>query len=187
MHLIESSYIAAGSSGKGGGFIARDWHGPSTASLGELSFNLHAELASEHNGTERWGYRRLQTYSIDSDVRSIGKKRVHVPDAKWISGVAGTISRIGGVDSTGQVHPFQMTNALVDLSKERGVNVIIGEVSDVTFGKDGLPSRVQVTTDGGEEIIQATDVVFAAGPWTGKLAMKLLGAKAGRAVEIEPR
>lgn len=187
IHLIESSYIAAGSSGKGGGFIAKDWHGASTTSLGELSFNLHAELASKHNGAERWGYRRLQTLSIDGDARSTKKKKVSVPDAEWISKIAGSIRSIGNEETTGQVHPFQMTNALVELSKERGVNVVLGEASGITLGANGSPSQVTVTVDGEEKFIEATDVVFAAGPWTGKLAKKLLGSKAGRASEIEPR
>ncbi|KAF8317063.1 FAD dependent oxidoreductase, partial [Clavulina sp. PMI_390] len=176
------------SSGKGGGFIAKDWYPVSTSSLGELSFQLHAELAEEHNGVERWGYRRLNTLSVDGDARAArsSKKLVDVPEAKWIAPVKGSIRSIGTVESTAQVHPFQLTNALVELSKEKGLNVIIGEASGVIFGDDGKPTGVKISSSDGEEMIEATDVVFTAGPWTGDLALKLLGEKAGRAAEIEP-
>lgn len=33
-----------------------------------LSFKLHAELAAEHNGAERWGYRKLQCGTITATV-----------------------------------------------------------------------------------------------------------------------
>ena len=119
--LVESSYIAAGSSGKGGGFIAKDWHGSSTSSLGKLSFDLHSELADEYGGAKKWGYRRLKTLSVDGDARpksSRKKKTVTVEGAEWIKPVTGTINTIGTEDTTAQVHPFQLTNALVDLAKE---------------------------------------------------------------------
>ena len=35
--------------------------------------------------------------------------------------------------------------------------------------------------------IPATDIVFAAGPWTSNLANKLLGKRAGAVLDIEPR
>lgn len=187
--MVESSYIAAGSSGKGGGFIAKDWHGASTSALGKLSFDLHAELAAEYDGARAWGYRRLQTLSVEGDARSKKKKKVSVEGADWITTVSGTISTIGTESTTAQVHPFQLTNALMEQAKERGVRVVNGEATGVKFADDGTPSQVLVTKEAGgaEEAIDATDVVFAAGPWTGKLARKLLGGKAGRAIEIEPR
>jgi len=57
IHLVEASpELFASASGHAGGFLARDWYGPATASLGALSFDLHKQLAAEHNGRERWGY-----------------------------------------------------------------------------------------------------------------------------------
>ena len=52
--LLEATSIAAGASGKAGGLLAL-WAYPS--SLVPLSFRLHAELAKEHGGDHRWGYR----------------------------------------------------------------------------------------------------------------------------------
>lgn len=56
IHLIEATGIASGASGKAGGLLAL-WAYPS--SIVPLSFRLHRELANEHGGEKRWGYRRL--------------------------------------------------------------------------------------------------------------------------------
>jgi glycine/D-amino acid oxidase-like deaminating enzyme len=59
--LIEGSKeLAPAASGKSGGFLALDWHGSSTASLAELSYDLHNQLAKEGSGTKRWGYREVE-------------------------------------------------------------------------------------------------------------------------------
>ncbi|KAM0332979.1 hypothetical protein ACHAQA_001636 [Verticillium albo-atrum] len=63
--LLEATSIAAGASGKAGGLLAL-WAYPQA--LVPLSYRLHAELASEHGGAERWGYRRLECGSFDATV-----------------------------------------------------------------------------------------------------------------------
>ena len=62
--ILDPSAPASGASGKSGGFIARNWAGPASASLAELSFRLHHVLAREHDGAEKWGYRRCRAVSI---------------------------------------------------------------------------------------------------------------------------
>ncbi|KAI9778315.1 MAG: hypothetical protein M1816_004136 [Peltula sp. TS41687] len=54
--LLEATKIAGGASGKAGGLLAL-WAYPSC--IVPLSYRLHAELAAEHNGRERWGYRHV--------------------------------------------------------------------------------------------------------------------------------
>ncbi|EQL02246.1 oxidoreductase [Ophiocordyceps sinensis CO18] len=55
--LLEAApTVAAGASGRAGGLLAR-WAYPSC--LVPLSYKLHAELAAEHDGAQRWGYRKL--------------------------------------------------------------------------------------------------------------------------------
>jgi len=57
IHIVEASpQLFASASGHAGGFLARDWFGPAVASLGALSFDLHRQLAEEHNGRGKWGY-----------------------------------------------------------------------------------------------------------------------------------
>ncbi|SPN97661.1 uncharacterized protein DNG_01174 [Cephalotrichum gorgonifer] len=63
--LLEATSIAAGASGKAGGLLAL-WAYPD--GLVQLSFRLHAELAAQHGGEARWGYRRLKCGSLGAKV-----------------------------------------------------------------------------------------------------------------------
>ncbi|KAK0739523.1 FAD dependent oxidoreductase-domain-containing protein [Apiosordaria backusii] len=63
--LLEATAIAAGASGKAGGLLAL-WAYPQ--SLVPLSYRLHKKLAAEHNGAERWGYRRVGCGTITATV-----------------------------------------------------------------------------------------------------------------------
>lgn len=63
--LLEATAIASGASGKAGGLLAL-WAYPSC--LVPLSYRLHAELAEEHGGAERWGYRRVTCGSLTAAV-----------------------------------------------------------------------------------------------------------------------
>ncbi|KAI2610587.1 FAD dependent oxidoreductase [Hypoxylon sp. NC1633] len=58
--------IAGGASGKAGGLLAL-WAFPSN--IVPLSFRLHDELAKEHGGDKRWGYRRCYASQIDCRAR----------------------------------------------------------------------------------------------------------------------
>lgn len=71
-------------SGKAGGFLAADWHDRRTASLAALSFKLHEELAKEHDGVDKWGYRKVTTLNVEVNAK---KRTKHVPDADWLSSV----------------------------------------------------------------------------------------------------
>jgi len=62
--ILDPCPPASGASGKAGGFIARNWAGSATASLAELSFRLHDELAQRYGGAEKWGYRRCRAVSV---------------------------------------------------------------------------------------------------------------------------
>lgn len=64
--LLEATSIAAGASGKSGGLLAL-WAYPQC--LVPLSYRLHRELAAEHGGAEKWGYRRLRCGSVAAVVK----------------------------------------------------------------------------------------------------------------------
>lgn len=68
--LLEATKIAGGASGKAGGLLAL-WAYPS--SLVPLSFRCHEELAAEHDGPSRWGYRRCHSASIVCQGRQLKK------------------------------------------------------------------------------------------------------------------
>jgi glycine/D-amino acid oxidase-like deaminating enzyme len=55
--IIEAAKIANGASSKAGGLLA-SWASP--GNLAALSFDLHGQLATEHNGADLWGYRRVR-------------------------------------------------------------------------------------------------------------------------------
>lgn len=59
--IIEGTKIAAGASGYSGGFLAKDWHGRATEDLAAMSYELHAQLAKENGGADKWGYRTVET------------------------------------------------------------------------------------------------------------------------------
>jgi len=65
--LLEATSIAAGASGKAGGLLAL-WAYPSC--LVPLSYRLHRDLAAEHNGAQRWGYRRVGCGTIGATVKA---------------------------------------------------------------------------------------------------------------------
>ncbi|RKF75341.1 putative oxidoreductase C1F5.03c [Golovinomyces cichoracearum] len=90
--IIEATSFASAASGKAGGLLAT-WAYPSC--IVPLSYQLHAELASEHNGTERWGYRGLHCAS----VRAMGKPSE--PDSDCSTPI---------VDSNGWKKNTQMNN-----------------------------------------------------------------------------
>ncbi|KAI1777299.1 FAD dependent oxidoreductase [Hypoxylon cercidicola] len=58
--------IAGGASGKAGGLLAL-WAFPSN--IVPLSFRLHDELAKEHGGDKRWGYRRCYASQVECRAR----------------------------------------------------------------------------------------------------------------------
>lgn len=69
--LLEATSIASGASGKAGGLLAL-WAYPEC--LVPLSYRLHRELAEQHGGAEKWGYRRLGCGSIGAVVPNAGTK-----------------------------------------------------------------------------------------------------------------
>lgn len=72
--LLEASQIAGGASGKAGGLLAL-WAYPS--SIVPLSYQLHAQLAAEHGGEERWGYRAVHCGQIDCLGRQLPEEGRH--------------------------------------------------------------------------------------------------------------
>lgn len=70
--LLEATTIAGGASGKAGGLLAL-WAYPS--SIVPLSYKLHKELAEEHGGAERWGYRAVWCGQVDCVGRNLPERK----------------------------------------------------------------------------------------------------------------
>jgi glycine/D-amino acid oxidase-like deaminating enzyme len=148
--LLEASSIAGGASGKAGGLLGL-WAYPS--SLVPLSYRLHKELAEEHGGAERWGYRAVHVAQVDClgkkpektsnsngapkqenanvslqkrTKEALGKLRAAgVPkELDWIDPEALRFyDEMGTPATTAQVHPFQFTTAMAELAREAGVDI----------------------------------------------------------------
>ncbi|KAI0446672.1 FAD dependent oxidoreductase [Xylaria telfairii] len=85
--LLEATSIAAGASGKAGGLLGL-WAYPMC--IVPLSYRLHAELAAEHDGAAKWGYRRLECGQIAATVKGRDSKA----KAKRRKSTAGKAKRV---------------------------------------------------------------------------------------------
>lgn len=152
--LIEALKLANGASGKAGGLVA-GWAYPTN--LSKLSFDLHDQLAQDHNGTEVWGYRRVrcgqltaaapeqkETQSQESNTRSaidLGKlwardskdSSILPQDLDWFDNKsAQAYEEFADTSSTAQVHPFLFTNSMAKLAEQGGAKIILGEVKHIS-------------------------------------------------------
>lgn len=98
------------------------------------------------------------------------KTAIFPSELDWIKAEAvKSYTELGGPTNTAQVHPFLFTAAIARLAQSRGVEVIIGSVTELVHNKDSgtVESVVYETKDTSQShTIPATDVVVAAGPWT---------------------
>lgn len=192
--IIEAQSIASGASGKAGGLLAL-WAYP--ACIVPLSYKLHAELAEEHNGAERWGYRTLHVGSIRAKgkvynaevkgeedgggeewqklpkTKNRGKTLASIPkDLDWFDQecIKG-YSEMGTPETTAQVHPYLFTTEILKLAEERGVKVVYGSVTATdSFGDNGVRGVTYEEKDTRHiRTLAASDVVLAAGPWTSRI------------------
>lgn len=83
IHIVDSaSELLLSASGYSGGFLAKDWFSPASASLGELSFRLHKELADANDGPQHWGYAPSIAYSLAISRRGVSGKKAKNKD--WL-------------------------------------------------------------------------------------------------------
>ena len=157
--VVERTGVACAASGKSGGFLALDWcDGTPLEALARRSFALHAELAREIPGD--WGYRRLTTYGGVAGPRALrdGRRGLH-----WLSERVSLGGRLGGPETTAQVHPGRFTEALMRAAETNGARLRIGAVTGLLH--DGGGGRVcGALVDGAP--VEADAVVIAMGPWS---------------------
>ena len=166
--VVERSGVACAASGKSGGFLALDWcDGSPLGPLARASFALHAELAREL-GTD-YGYRRMDTFMLAARERGAVTGGHRVAPPHWLDGAGVVTAALGSTETTAQVHPARFTAALLDAAAARGCTLRIGVVEEVVR-REGAARGVMV--DG--ETIEADAVVLAMGPWTGRVAGRLL-------------
>ncbi|KAI9843784.1 MAG: hypothetical protein M1838_002471 [Thelocarpon superellum] len=193
--VLEASKIAGGSSGRAGGLLAL-WAYPSC--LVPLSYGLHAELAQEHGGEERWGYRRLHCGQLVAKARprarnltkgyagggasvSLQKRDKETLSTRQAAGLPADLDWVvaksveeyeamGDPDTTAQVHPFQFTTSMAALATEKGAHIHLGSVTDIVV-ENGAVRSVAYRDQQTSKLhtIPASTVVLSAGPWTQRI------------------
>ena len=149
VEATESPFQSA--SGYSGGFLAKDWFSPASASLGELSFRLHRELADDFDGRKNWGYSKSTALSMSLEDVGVKGKRQRGKDwllegtsrrevasggsrggdllredgsPAWITPQeGGTLEVISSEDGCAQVEPYLICRWLLDRCVERGVKL----------------------------------------------------------------
>lgn len=155
--VIERTGVANAASGKSGGFLALDWCDTyELRDLARRSFALHGELAAELDGAA-WGYRPLTTYA--GHARAIGRE--HAPGLPWLGGAVDLDGRLGGPETTAQVHPALFTQAMLQAAQSHGATLVMGEVTGLLL-HDGRAVGAEL----GERSVPGDAVVIAMGPWS---------------------
>ncbi|MCJ1460165.1 hypothetical protein MMC28_010544 [Mycoblastus sanguinarius] len=191
IHLVEACpELFASASGYAAGFLARDWFSPQLAKLGELSFDLHKQLAEENDGYERWGYTRSTGTSLAeaaaggenwliagvsrsaaAEESSSGVGDVEDGRPRWLQGT-GDISVISGGGTTAQVDPPHLCHFLLDSCLARGVQLHKSACPiSVSRAENGDLSSVTIEDTSNQETktIPCSHLVIAGGAWTPKI------------------
>jgi len=155
--VIERKKVAAAASGKGGGFLARDWGNAITQQLHKVSFKLHEELATTL-GIE--SYRKLPVLSVVPGERS-SRTRTICP---WLDGEFAD-SQVMDSNGGAQVAPLELCTKLMDAAVSRGAELRIGAAEGVATDVDdtGMEYVTGVHVDGA--VVPADKVCVCMGPW----------------------
>jgi len=160
--VVERSGVACAASGKSGGFLALDWcDGTPLAPLARRSFQLHAELAAEHEG--KWGYRRLETLSVSASARRSRGAAGGSARPGWLGPEARVHQRLGTRETTAQVSLADFTRGMMDAAIARGAELRIGAVTGLARSAD---QRRLIGAQVDAEVIEGDAVVIAMGPWS---------------------
>ncbi|EYE96707.1 NAD(P)/FAD-dependent oxidoreductase [Aspergillus ruber CBS 135680] len=206
--VLEASEIAGGASGKAGGLLA-EWAYPSN--IVGLSYKLHNELAKEHNGKDRWGYREVNCGQLMMKGRPFGEKTSGVKDVDLQKRSASALSKLksagvpkdldwfvpdllrayesmSGPGETAQVHPYLFTTSIAKLAEEKGAKIAYGGVTDIDYSDNTAKSVTYAEKETGEsKTIPVTDVIVSAGPWTRSVLPKApISATRAHSVVIRP-
>lgn len=94
-----------------------------------------------------------------------------VPGAEWINSKSvSQSSKLGDERTTAQVHPRLLTQKLA----EKADRIVNAQAESIETGPDGKPLAVIAKDKDGKQVkLDCSDVVVAAGPWSGQLMKKL--------------
>ena len=157
--IVERHSVAAAASGKGGGFLARDWGSGPTVALHRKSFALHEELAKELGIAS---YRKIPVLSVTP-----GSRRDWTTDiCPWLDGEIQDSEYMEREDGGGaQVAPLELCTKLVEAAVAGGAELRIGTVEGVETEANGDGRTLTgVRVDGA--VLPADKLVVTMGPWS---------------------
>ncbi|KAH8732240.1 FAD dependent oxidoreductase-domain-containing protein [Phaeosphaeriaceae sp. PMI808] len=190
IHLLDSSpELFRCASGLAGGFLAQDWFAPSVASLGALSYKLHAQLAETHNGRATWGYAHTTGISLSQDSEEAvggsgedwlesGTSRAQIiHDRPWETEQMGpgwlrrtkdaTMEVISRQGTTAQIDPLRFCKWLLVRCLEKGVQLHYpARAISLSRDSEGLLDGIRISQSGTETEMPCTRLVIAAGAWS---------------------
>ena len=73
---------------------------------------------------------------------------------------------MGDERDTAQVHPYQFTTSMADLAMDKGAKIVYGRCTGIDSRTDVKKVLYTEKETGEEKVLEATDVVVTAGPWT---------------------
>ena len=187
--VLEANHIASGSSGKGGGLIAR-WAKPEC--LAKPSFSLHQQLADLHDGKQRWGFRRATCADCVMDTTqktSLGTAgditndmdkvngQVLPPRLDWIDSESVVYYHpVGTQKDTAQCSPPLFANALFEKARDAGAQLTLGTAIRLEISDDGKSLVAVEYIDGADsqrKRVPCTHAVVAAGPWSSNILQEV--------------
>jgi len=158
--VVEQHSVAAAASGKGGGFLARDWGSGPTTQLHKVSFALHEELAQTLGIAS---YRKIPVLRV-----SPGKRTKRTTDiCPWLDGEIADSSYMDK-DGGAQVAPLELCTKLMEAAVAAGAELRIGKVEGIvteteTEAEGGGERVTAVRVDG--EAVACSQFVCTMGPW----------------------
>ena len=191
IHIVEASpELFASASGYAAGFLARDWFTSSLASLGELSFDLHKQLAEENNGYEKWGYSPSSGSSLEEQIEERGdwlaegasrsvaaaktaQDRENGPS--WLK-YKDALDVMSDGSSTAQVNPLLLCHFLLESCTSRGVHIHKAHRPvSLCRSSSGALASVNIIDTSTRDIrtLPCSELVLTAGAWTSEVFLTL--------------
>ena len=133
MIVVERTGVACAASGKSGGFLALDWcDGSPLGRLARRSFDASCRAGRRRLDGSRWGYRRLDTWSVLAGADAVPAAVVARRGPAWLGERALVQGRLGTQATTAQVHPARFTEAMLQAAIGMGASCA-GLVTDVVL------------------------------------------------------
>ncbi|KLO05118.1 FAD dependent oxidoreductase [Schizopora paradoxa] len=195
--ILEASSVAGGASGKAGGLVAK-WAYPKelvdvTFAEHERLAREHngkERWGFRYTGCGQWTGRGEDVVRDAGEMTSktslekkeglvsgknTARRNTGLPDdLDWVKeDLTDAYEPMAGDGETAQVHPYQFTTSMCELAQEKGAKLVIGKASAINYSGSGASRSVSgveyVNEAGSKEVIPASTVIVAAGPWTSTL------------------